>query len=48
MTKADIVAQKIDRYASWWLLKNDGFSDANIDKVLEGLPGYTLGQGSKS
>ena len=38
--KAEERAEKLELYAMEWLFTEDDFSDADMDKFLEGLPGY--------
>ena len=38
--KAEEQAEKLELYAMEWLFTEDDFSDEDMDKFLEGLPGY--------
>ena len=38
--KAEEQAEKLELYAMEWLFTEDDFSDNDMDKFLEGLPGY--------
>ena len=40
MEKANQSAASLDPYAMKWLFTDDDFDDADMDKFLEGLPGY--------
>jgi hypothetical protein len=39
-TKAEMRADMLEPYAMKWLFTEDDFSDRDMDKFLEGLPGY--------
>ena len=38
--QANAIASRLDPYAVKWLFTEDDFSDTDMDKFLEGLPGY--------
>jgi hypothetical protein len=40
VNEVDKKAGKLDLYAMEWLITDDDFSDVDMDKFLEGLPGY--------
>jgi hypothetical protein len=40
LTEAEMRAEMLEPYAMKWLFTEDDFSDRDMDKFLEGLPGY--------
>ena len=40
LTEAEMRAEMLEPYAMKWLFTKDDFSDKDMDKFLEGLPGY--------